>query len=126
MTTRFKILLALILLAFTFTSVMPALAQPDTADQQAAAYKIVKFKDPVKVNSNAQLKIKTTPGVKCNLAYTTPAGTRSVAKGLGAKVADKKGFCAWKWKIGSGTCPGTGTLFLTVDGATKRIPIRIK
>lgn len=127
-----RILAILILLTLVFPTMaqaapMPATSQPAIAAvATTAGVKIIQFTKEVRRGGNASLKIQTAPGSKCSLSYRTPAGTASTARGLGAKVADKKGVCLWKWKISPSTRPGTGTLTLTVNGVARTYPIKIK
>jgi endonuclease YncB( thermonuclease family) len=95
--------------------------QPDLT----VPYEIVAFSSPVKVGSIASLSIQVTADKNCNLSYITPSGNTSTAKGLGITTADGNGLCSWKWTIGSGTKPGTGTLNITVDGVTQSLNIEV-
>lgn len=117
---RYLLIALLIFTSFAFVAPTTAIAA------SPATIKIVKLTSPVKRNAKAKLVIQTAPGAKCHLIYRTPSGTVSTAKGLGAKVADKKGLCTWNWKIGSTTKPGNGQLIITANNLTLRKPIVIK
>jgi hypothetical protein len=98
------------------------------ATQPAAAsgFTVLALTSPVGVGSNAALQIQTASGASCFLTYFTPKGNKSTAQGLGATTANGSGVCAWTWRIGSGTTPGTGTLTVTANGVTRSIPIVIQ
>lgn len=68
----------------------------------------------------ASVTAQTTPGASCSIAYTTPAGTRSSAEGLGTKTADPAGNVSWTWVIGRSTRPGDGSVVVTCGAATAR------
>lgn len=118
---RLGIIFLLIFTLSTFVTPLPALAASSNT------VKIVKLTSPIKHGKKAKLIVQALkPGDQCNLAYRTPSGTNSKAKGLGAKTADKKGQCIWTWEIGSNTKPGTGQLTIKASGVTLRKPIIIK
>ncbi len=73
----------------------------------------------------ASASARTDPGATCSIAYTTPAGTASRAPGLTPRTADASGTVAWTWTIGASTRTGTGTVAVTCNGATARMPIRV-
>ncbi|MFN8533822.1 MAG: thermonuclease family protein [Dehalococcoidia bacterium] len=75
--------------------------------------------------SRASVTVQTTPGAICDLDYTTPAGTRSQASGLGAKAADGAGLARWQWNIGPSTRPGTGSVVVTCGALSASAPIEI-
>ena len=100
----------------------PAATKPPTS----SAYEIIEFTTPVRVGGTARVVIRTTPGATCLLSYKTPAGTQSTASGIGTKTADSKGNCTWKWKIGTGTKPGIGYVYIAVDGVGQNHQITIK
>ena len=74
---------------------------------------------------NASVIAKAASGATSSINYTTPAGTRSTAQGLGTKTADPTGNVSWTWVIGSGTRQGTGTVSVTCGGATASTSITI-
>lgn len=96
---------------------------PPTA---APAFTVIEFRSPVPVNGQARVVVQSTPGAQCFLSYYTPSGNVSKADGLGAKTADGNGICAWEWKIGSQTNPGTGSVVIQVGGITQQLPIVIQ
>jgi hypothetical protein len=57
----------------------------------------------------AQAKPRTT----CMIAYTTPGGKSSNARGLKAKPTGNFGTVTWTWTIGSGTSAGTARVKVT-------------
>jgi hypothetical protein len=81
---------------------------------------------PIQAGKNASVQIQTSAGANCFLGYTTPAGTDSKAKGLGATVADSNGVCSWTWEISGGTNSGTGRLAITANGSTQFFDIIIQ
>lgn len=98
---------------------------PSPTPAGAQEFTVVSLASPVEPGSYATLTIQTQAGASCSLSYTTPAGTKSQAKGLGATVASSSGLCSWRWIIGSSTRPGTGTLKVTAGGYTKNLAIVI-
>jgi hypothetical protein len=114
----------------------PAAAAPSLSPQVAyaapasftasAPVTIVKFTKMVERGSKASVIIKTTPGAACHLAYRTPSGHLSTARGLGQKTANRQGLCRWSWKISRETNPGTGSVTITVNGVGKKYKILIK
>ncbi len=97
-----------------------------TTATSATSFRILKFTKIVKRGANAKVSIKTTPKATCFLSYRTPHGTQSVARGLGKKIANGSGVCTWKWKISPGTIPGTGYVYIAVNGVGSNYPIAIK
>jgi hypothetical protein len=73
----------------------------------------------------ATVTAQTSPDASCSISYTTPAGKRSIAQGLGAKAADANGMVSWAWNIGPATRRGSGTVVLTCNGASTTSPIQI-
>jgi hypothetical protein len=73
----------------------------------------------------ASVTVKTAPNAACTVAYVTPSGTGSTARGLEPKRADGNGEASWTWTIGSSTRRGQGSVTVTCNGAkvTTRITI---
>jgi len=103
----------------------PANTQPP-APTVTPAFTVLVLTSPVQVGGNANVQIQTTANASCFLSYTTPEGTSSDAKGLGATTADSNGICSWIWKIGPGTKPGTGELAIRANGVTRSFDIVIQ
>jgi hypothetical protein len=109
----------------TNTAVAGGVTQPPQATA-VAGFTLVSLSSPVSVGGNAQVTIQAVPGASCSIRYVTPHGTVSKAQGLGTETADSTGTCAWTWKIGASTEPGTGTVMITANGATQSFPIVIQ
>lgn len=74
----------------------------------------------------ASLVVRAPPGATCSISYTTPAGTRSTARGLIPKTASANGQVSWNWVIGSSTRPGTGRVEVSCSpGGVVTTPISI-
>jgi hypothetical protein len=74
----------------------------------------------------ASATVQAPPNAACTLHYTTPAGTASVAQGLGPMTATGGGSATWSWLIDGNTHPGTGTLTVScTPGGTATAPITI-
>jgi endonuclease YncB( thermonuclease family) len=101
------------------------LPPPTSTPLGVQEFAVVELTSPVAVGAYATLAIQTSQGAACSLSYTTPAGSKSQAKGLGGTTAASSGVCSWRWFIGTGTRPGTGSLKITADGFTKSLPIVI-
>lgn len=74
----------------------------------------------------ASLTARTQAGAHCDIAYQTPAGTHSRARGLVPATADATGSVSWSWMIGTATRSGTGTVRVTCDGASQTVSIVIR
>ena len=77
------------------------------------------------IGRSVSLTAKTSAGADCSLSYFTPAGTNSVAQGLGRRTAGSDGYVSWSWFIGTNTRPGNGTVVVTCNGSTTRSGISI-
>jgi hypothetical protein len=86
---------------------------------------VIEISSPVRVGSNAKVRIQTAPGVRCSLRYITPSGRESNAQGLGTTYADATGVCIWEWTIGPNTRPGTGTIEIAANGSRQTFSIVI-
>jgi hypothetical protein len=74
----------------------------------------------------ASATVQAPPNAACTLSYTTPAGTASVAQGLGPMTANGSGSATWSWLIDGNTHPGTGTLTVScTPGGTATAAITI-
>jgi hypothetical protein len=73
----------------------------------------------------ASIVVQTVPAAACTLAYVTPSGTRSTARGVGPATADTTGRASWSWMIGSNTNPGVGTVSVTCNGTMRSTRITI-
>jgi Tfp pilus assembly protein PilZ len=89
----------------------------------AASPVVLSLTSPVAPGSTAQLAVQTIPNAACSLAYTTPAGTASEARGLGVSAADAAGRVSWARVIGTATRAGTGTLRITCGSQVTTAPI---
>jgi endonuclease YncB( thermonuclease family) len=94
-------------------------------ERDGPGFQLLHLSSPVKVGESASASIRTMPGADCTLAYRTPAGTQSQARGLGNKVADLDGICRWTWTIGSSTRPGVGSVMIRAGGQSETYPITI-
>ena len=95
--------------------------------QTAATFKVIKITRDVKHGNFAVAVISTTPGATCLLNYRSPRG-RLVKRGVLNKpiLANKKGICRWKWRIGRGSLLGPASIVISVNGAEKVFPIVIR
>ncbi len=103
--------------------------QSTTAPAQSGGttgFQLAQLTSPVARGGTATAKVQTAAGAACSLSYVTPHGTRSSAKGLGATTAGADGVCTWAWSIGSSTAPGTGTVTITVGGASQSFEIVVQ
>lgn len=73
----------------------------------------------------ARATVRTAPGARCGIEYTTPRGTSSTARGLVERTANADGVVAWSWTIGTSTVPGTGDVAVTCDSIRVNRSIRI-
>ncbi len=104
---------------------LTAVPQPTSTSPQNG-FTLTYLSSPVNVGEYASAKIKTTPGISCTIKYVTSKGTTSTAKGLEPVQSDSNGICSWRWRIGTGTAPGEGTVTITADGVTQSFPIVIQ
>ncbi|MFN8533914.1 MAG: hypothetical protein U0556_10230 [Dehalococcoidia bacterium] len=74
---------------------------------------------------SARVSAGTEPFAFCEIAYVTPAGTPSTARGLYPKRADRDGLVSWVWTIGSSTRPGTGMVYVYCGDGMDAKPITI-
>jgi hypothetical protein len=91
-----------------------------------SAFPVLVLTSPIKTGEKATVQIQTVPGASCFLAYTTPSGSHSSAKGLGETTADNTGTCSWTWNISASTKAGTGKLSITVNDLTQNFDIVIQ
>jgi hypothetical protein len=96
------------------TIVQPAGALPPTTIA-APQFISVQGNSP---GRTASVTVQAAAAATCSLAYTTPAGTRSTAAGLGAKSADASGLITWSFLIGGATQRGVGTISVTCPAGT--------
>jgi hypothetical protein len=76
---------------------------------------------------SASVTIHAEPGATCcSIIYTTPAGTRSKASGLGSKTANAQGTVSWTWFIGPNTRSGTGKITVECNGKNASMDIVIR
>lgn len=92
----------------------------------ASGFTLTQLTSPVARGGKASATIQTAAGAACSLGYVTPSGNQSTARGLVSETADGNGVCAWTWKIGPSTKPGTGTVTITANGATQSFPIVVE
>lgn len=104
----------------------PVLSQVTSASP-APTFRVIKLTFVVKHGNYATVVINTKPGSTCILRYRSPRG-RFVRKGPfnKADLANKKGMCRWKWKIGRGSVLGSGEVIISVNGVEKTYPIIVK
>ncbi len=79
---------------------------------------LVSLTSPVTAGHDASLSVQVPAGTDCHLTYYLPSGDASGAGGLGTTTAGPDGLCQWRWKIGSTTSPGIGTVSVLAEGAT--------
>ncbi len=101
----------------------PTQPQPAVA---ASGFTLNQLTSPVPRGGSASAAIQTSAGAACSIRYVTPSGNRSTAQGLVTETADADGVCAWTWRIGSSTKPGTGTVTITANGVTQSFPIVVR
>jgi hypothetical protein len=91
-----------------------------------SGFNILVLTSPIKAGEKATVQVQSVPGASCSLAYTTPSGSHSSAKGLGETIADSNGVCSWTWKISASTKTGTGKLTITINDVTQSLDIVIQ
>lgn len=97
-----------------------------TSPTPTAAPLELSVSSPVPVGGTATAKVAGAPAEStCRIRYVTPAGTDSVADGLGAKQPDATGAVTWDWMIGASTRPGEGSVTVTCGNARATKPITI-
>lgn len=111
----------------------PASASPEPAQTipvqptpSGSGFNLRLLTSPVPRGQDASAAIQTAAGAACSIRYTTPSGNLSTAEGLVPETADASGACAWTWRIGTSTHPGTGTVTITANGVTQSFPIAIQ
>ena len=74
---------------------------------------IISVTDPVKVNTNISVVVKTNPGAECTIVMTLSEGTVSGFPKDPVKVADENGDVIWEWVLFSHTPEGNTKLEVT-------------
>ncbi len=95
----------------TLTPPQPPIPYPPTEPQQHL--RIVGLASSVIAGEDITLKAEAKPRTTCMIAYTTPSGKSSNARGLKAKLTGNSGTVTWKWRIGSGTSAGAAKVRVT-------------
>jgi hypothetical protein len=106
-------------------SATPTPTLTPTPTSPESGFILLEMPASIGVGEMAGVQIRTRPGEGCTLVYFTPSGRASTAAGLGKVTADEVGFCQWKWKIGSSTRPGWGTVRIQAGGQTETYRIQI-
>ena len=104
----------------------PTITKTHTQTIQIHQIELLELTKKVTAGADASVIIRTEPGLNCLINYITPAGNDSEAEGLDIKTADSNGICKWKWNIGPGTNPGTGIIYISVNGTTEKFSIIIE
>jgi hypothetical protein len=111
------------------TQAPPTEAPPTAQPQPTAAptgFTLLDLSSPLSPGAYASAAVQTSPGAVCSIVYVVPSGRISTAQGLDVQTADGSGVCRWRWKIGTNTNPGTGSVRITANGVTQSFPIVIQ
>jgi len=84
---------------------------------------LVQLSSTVAPFSDATITVKTAPAASCAIAVLYKSGP-SRAKGLDPKLADRSGFVAWRWRVGSRTTPGQWPVVVTCEHDGNRGELR--
>ncbi len=79
---------------------------------------LVSLTSPIKRGAYATIIVHSIAGAHCSITVYYKSGP-STAKGLGPKTAGSDGRCAWTWKVGTATTPGTWRIAVATNTATK-------
>ncbi len=79
---------------------------------------LVSLTSPVHPGAYATIAVRSKAGVRCAITVYYKSGP-STAKGLGPKTAGSDARCAWTWKVGTATTPGTWRIVVTTGIVTK-------
>lgn len=89
----------------------PVTNPPVVTEAPAQVLDIISVTSPVECGAMATLTAKGKPGVEYDIDVVYKK-TESKAKGLENKTAAADGTVSWTWKVGSGTTPGTFSIYV--------------
>lgn len=89
----------------------PVTNPPVVTEAPAQVLDIISVTSPVECGSMATLTAKGKPGVEYDIDVVYKK-TESKASGLENKTAAADGTVSWTWKVGSGTTPGTFSIYV--------------
>jgi hypothetical protein len=127
----------MVMLMATFTS--PAGASNSTAGTSIGALQrirasqlyaattqtLISLTSPILHGANATIIVRSKAGAHCSITVYYKSGP-SKAAGLGPQIAATNGRCAWTWKVGTNTTPGTWRIVVKTDTITKTYPFVVK
>ena len=86
---------------------------------------LVSLTSPISRGAYATIVVRTQAGVHCSIIVYYKSGP-STAKGLEPKIADANGRCAWTWKVGTATTPGTWKIVVKTATLSKTYSFVVK
>lgn len=103
-------------IAFTNTPAPTATLTPTmTPPFDGGPFLFLTLPTQVKAGEDITVSVQAWQGATCFLAYYTPDGGMSSARGLGPVAADSMGRCTWEWHVSANTSLGTGTLVVSIN-----------
>lgn len=78
-------------------------------------FQFLELPEQVKAGEDMKVVLQAWQGATCFLAYYTPDGGMSSARGLGPVTADSLGRCTWEWHISANTSLGPGKLVVSIN-----------
>lgn len=88
-------------------------------------FEFLELPEQVKAGKDVRVVLQAWQGATCFLAYYTPDGGMSSARGLGPVIADSLGRCTWEWHISANTSLGTGKLVVSIKDIQETHEIEI-
>lgn len=93
---------------------VPTMTPAPTLTPTLGTLQFLDFPAQVKAGEDIKITVQAWQGTTCHLAYYTPDGSLSSARGLGLAIVDSHGRCTWEWHISANTNPGCATLEISV------------
>ncbi|RJP46507.1 MAG: hypothetical protein C4583_18720 [Anaerolineaceae bacterium] len=113
-------------IAFTSTPLPTATLTPTpTPTPTVGPFVFLILPAQIKAGEDIKVSVQAWQGATCFLAYYTPDGGMSSARGLGPVIADSLGRCTWEWHISANTSLGNGKLVVSIKDIQETHEIEI-